>query len=100
VARSSYQLYVIDDRGRSVVVLDTHNSQGNRSWLLPDGAFTIVLESDTVKTYMVLDERGDMIIEQEDVVAPKPPPKQKQRRRSRYWNKNKSKPSEYVPGRR
>jgi hypothetical protein len=97
VPRSAYQLYVVDDCGRSVTMLDTHNSQGNRSWYLPgDQPFTIVLESDTIRTFLILDKEGDMVIEQEDVEPP-PTKKKKQKRRSRYW---KNRPPEYVPGRR
>jgi len=92
----TYQLYVVDDHGRSVVILDSHNSNGNRSWRLPDDQpFTIILESDTVRTFLILDERGDMIIEQEDLTPPPPPKPKRPKRRSRYW-----KPPEYRPGRK
>lgn len=90
-----YLLYVVDSHGRQMTMLDTHNHNGNRSWYLPtDKPFTVVLESDSVITYLVLDEQGDMIIEQEDVKPPKPPPKSK-KRKSRFW---KNRPPEYRPG--
>lgn len=79
----SYELYVVDDRGRSEVILDSHNKHGNRIWVLPeDKAFTIVLDHEGFRTYMVMDKSGDLIIEQDEEPPPKPKPKK--RRRSRY----------------
>jgi hypothetical protein len=80
-----YQLYVIDAHGRSEVVLDTHNSNGNRAWLLPDNrAITIVLDHNGFRTYLELDVNGDLIVEQDDISPPKPKPKRRSRFRRQY----------------
>jgi len=82
-----YQLYVVDAHGRSVIALDDHSRNGNRCWYINrEQPFSIVLESETIATYLMLDEHGDMVIEQEDLQPPEPPPKPK--RKSRFnWRK-------------
>ena len=87
---ASYLLYVVDQYGRAVGVEghNRHNQLGRIRTLsiINENAFTIVLESEDMYTYFVMDEEGDIVIEQEDKPEPKPEPK---KRKSRYnWRKN------------
>lgn len=84
----AYRLFVIDERGRTVNFTQPDHSRNGKPCLhFPDDKpFTLVLEHDTVTTYIPFDGDGAMgDIEQEEpdlrpVQIPQPEPKKRRHR--------------------